>query len=82
MHGEYEKKYSFIVHTEQGKLAHEWQEEIVSELTERLTEAAMRSDNTYFRQLSKPNLSVFVGITPNKAAIMYQLSMRFLAKLE
>lgn len=48
--GEYEKKYSFIVHTEQGKLAHEWQEEIVSELTERLTEAAMRSDNI-FRQL-------------------------------
>ncbi|MBU9710543.1 hypothetical protein KS419_02150 [Bacillus tamaricis] len=30
------KKYSFIVHTEQAKQAHEWQEEIVIELKEQL----------------------------------------------
>ena len=30
--GERVKKYSFIVHTEQGKAAHEWQENVVNEL--------------------------------------------------
>lgn len=30
--GERLKKYSFIVHTEQGKAAHEWQENIVNEI--------------------------------------------------
>lgn len=34
--GERLKKYSFIVHTEQGKAAHEWQETIVNEIKELL----------------------------------------------
>ncbi|WP_088549174.1 Z1 domain-containing protein [Paenibacillus aquistagni] len=34
--GERLKKYSFIVHTEQGKAAHEWQENIVNEIKELL----------------------------------------------
>lgn len=33
------KKYSFIVHTEQGKAAHEWQETVVNELKILLREA-------------------------------------------
>jgi hypothetical protein len=33
------KKYSFIVHTEQGKAAHEWQENIVNELKEQLRDS-------------------------------------------
>ncbi|KPH71346.1 hypothetical protein AFL42_15405 [Oceanobacillus caeni] len=37
--GERSKKYSFIVHTEQGKAAHEWQETVVNELKTLLREA-------------------------------------------
>ncbi|PAV27792.1 hypothetical protein CIL05_20150 [Virgibacillus profundi] len=33
------KKYSFIVHTEQGKAAHEWQETVVTELKTLLTDS-------------------------------------------
>lgn len=41
--GERLKKYSFIVHTEQGKAAHEWQETIVNEIKE-LLRATVDSD--------------------------------------
>lgn len=37
--GEKSKKYSFIVHTEQGKAAHEWQETVVNELKSLLRES-------------------------------------------
>ena len=37
--GEPPKKFSFLVHTEAGKAAHAWQEQIVVELNQKLTEA-------------------------------------------
>lgn len=43
-------KYSFIIHTEQGKAAHEWQEAIVFELKRQLQSAA-NENNEQFKQL-------------------------------
>ena len=48
--GDRPKKYSFIVHTEQGKAAHEWQENIVHEL-KILLMAAVDEDPILFTDL-------------------------------
>lgn len=44
------QKYSFIIHTEQGKAAHEWQQSIVFELKKEL-QNAVASDPTQFKLL-------------------------------
>jgi hypothetical protein len=44
------KKFSFLVHTESGKAAHAWQEQIVIALNEKLTEA-VRANPQLLRQL-------------------------------
>lgn len=38
--GQTEKKFSFLFHTEAGKASHAWQEQIVIEVNEKLTESA------------------------------------------
>lgn len=48
--GERIKKYSFIVHTEQGKAAHEWQETIVNEIKQLLRET-MNTDPVLLNDL-------------------------------
>jgi hypothetical protein len=48
--GQLEKKYSFIVHTEQSKSAHSWQENIVVRLKESL-EKSLNEDEDLFRKL-------------------------------
>ncbi len=48
--GESPKKFSFLVHTEAAKAAHAWQEQVVSTMNEKLTEA-VDSDPALLRQL-------------------------------
>lgn len=43
-------RYSFLIHSEAAKGAHEWQEEIVEEIVDRLTHAAVAND-LVFRDL-------------------------------
>lgn len=38
------KKFSFLIHTEAGKAAHAWQEELVDAIKTQLTEAAQKND--------------------------------------
>lgn len=45
-----EKKYSFIIHTEQKKSSHGWQESIIFEIKEQLAEAS-DLDNKIFNDL-------------------------------
>lgn len=45
-----EKKYSFIIHTEQKKSSHGWQESIIFEIKEQLADAS-NSDNKIFNDL-------------------------------
>jgi len=45
-----EKKFSFIIHTEQNKAAHNWQENIIFSIKEQLAEAAAQN-NALFDQL-------------------------------
>ncbi|MBN6187766.1 hypothetical protein JQN58_12715 [Aneurinibacillus sp. BA2021] len=49
--GERPKKFSFIVHTEQGKQAHEWQETIVTEIKEQLRQA-VQNDKALLHDLT------------------------------
>ncbi|WP_040340597.1 Z1 domain-containing protein [Fictibacillus macauensis] len=48
--GKRQEKYSFIIHTEMAKKAHEWQEEIALEIKQQLTEAA-ETDALYLTKL-------------------------------
>ena len=45
--GYYEKKFSFIVHTEMNRAAHEWQEEIVRAIGAQLAKAAVQEDDIF-----------------------------------
>lgn len=54
-----QKKYSFIIHTEQSKAAHQWQEEIVIELKAQLFNA-MNEEPIYFQGLMKKSYDQFV----------------------
>jgi Z1 domain len=46
--GQVEKKYSFIIHTEQNKAAHAWQESIIMAIKERLTEECKKDSHIFF----------------------------------
>jgi hypothetical protein len=59
--GERPKKFSFIVHTEQGKQAHEWQETVVMEIKEGLRKA-VESDKALLHDLIK---AAYVNLQPS-----------------
>lgn len=50
--GNIEKKYSFIIHTEQNKNSHSWQEQIIFSVKNQLT-IASEQDNEVFNKLLK-----------------------------
>lgn len=47
------EKYSFIIHTEQKKLAHEWQKDIVMEIKKQLSIIARENQNIFTTLLEK-----------------------------
>ena len=47
--GVVEKKYSFIIHTEQNKASHGWQEDIIFKMKEQLAEACLQNSETFLR---------------------------------
>lgn len=48
--GSFGKKYSCIIHTEQGKAAHEWQESIIEAIVEKLAEES-KGNSSLFQRL-------------------------------
>ncbi|MEK4114643.1 Z1 domain-containing protein [Paenibacillus sp. FSL W8-0919] len=60
------RKYSFIIHTEQGKAAHEWQESIIDAIVKKLTEES-RDDSPLFHRLLQEayaNLEKSIELSP------------------
>ncbi|UVI31071.1 Z1 domain-containing protein [Paenibacillus spongiae] len=47
------KKFSFIIHTEQGKAAHVWQESIIETIVEKLTDEAGENTDTFRRLIEE-----------------------------
>lgn len=64
-----EKKFSFIIHTEQNKSAHVWQESIILEIKESLTEACTK-DATIFHELIEQSYNNL-----KKSIIAYQVEL-------
>ncbi|MET3289298.1 UNVERIFIED_CONTAM: hypothetical protein ABID98_001868 [Brevibacillus sp. OAP136] len=55
-------KYSFIIHTEQGKAAHEWQESIIDMIVEKLTEESKNNSDLFNRLLKEAYLNLIASI--------------------
>ncbi|XEC95686.1 Z1 domain-containing protein [Paenibacillus tarimensis] len=69
------KKYSFIIHTEQNKASHLWQQEIIFEIKDRLTEAA-KENNLLYDQLvrdSYENLGKSMSLYPADDMPKYEI---------
>lgn len=50
--GEEAKKYSFVIHTDQSRVSHSWQEDVVNKLNEELLKIT-KENNVLFEQLVK-----------------------------
>ena len=61
-----EKKYSFIIHTEQNKASHGWQEDIIFAIKEQLAEASAQNSTVFNELLLKAyeNLSQSMSMYP------------------
>lgn len=51
--GQKQENYSFVIHTEQSRSSHNWQEDVVNKLNEELIKIAKKEDRTLFDQLVK-----------------------------
>ena len=67
--GYYEKKFSFIVHTEMNKAAHEWQEEIVRAIGVQLAKVAIQEDDIFKRLVRESYDSLSKSIHAQKMTV-------------
>ncbi|GGD02030.1 Z1 domain-containing protein [Pontibacillus salipaludis] len=58
--GDRMKKYSFMIHTERGKMAHAWQEELLNRMDAQLKESA-QNDDPIFRELIEDSYKDLIG---------------------
>ena len=77
--GQTTKKFSFLVHTEANKQAHDWQEELVETIKEKLSEAAI-NDSKLLGQLIrracedlKPSVELQGDPMPSEAAVIQEV---------
>jgi hypothetical protein len=70
------KKFSFLVHTEAGKAAHEWQETVVTAIHDRLRDAAKSDSKIVWALLAeayrdlKPSIEVLNRPLPSEAKVV------------
>lgn len=77
--GQREKKYSFIIHTQQAKLSHEWQETLVNEIKIQLTNQVEENPETFNRLVKegylnlKQSLTIINGFIPPYEEVRYEV---------
>ncbi len=69
--GEKAKKlrYSFLLHSEAGKDAHKWQEQVTSEITKQLRKAADKGDPTFSRLVTEAHNDVARSLRLSKRPV-------------
>ena len=65
LEGQVPKKFSFIIHTEQVRLAHQWQESIIDAIVEKLTEESTSNSHLFRRLLEEAynNLEISIDLS-------------------